>query len=263
MTLPQITTKQQTIIILLYRFRFSNRNQIQALLKHNYHSRIINWLNDLTKKEYIYRIYSTKRSEINNLAIYYLDHNGIGFLRGQAYPADNLDKLYREKNRSANFMAKQLLLADICLDLQTKSDDRIKYAAATASDLANPDYRYHFLADLNPDLIFSKKIQGSKKGLTKYYLLEMFEPTLPFYSVRKKIRNYIDFYYSNQWEIQTSKKFPILLLVCPTLAAMIKLKIYVKKLLTEDYENIELIIRFTYMEKVEASGIDGEIWESI
>ena len=43
-----ITPKQQTILRLLYRFRFLNRLHIQQYLSHTNHKRIILWLNDLT-----------------------------------------------------------------------------------------------------------------------------------------------------------------------------------------------------------------------
>ena len=58
--LLKITKKQQEIFILLYRFRFLNKIQIQAFLKHKNKKTINLWLQDLNEKQYLKRIYSKK-----------------------------------------------------------------------------------------------------------------------------------------------------------------------------------------------------------
>ena len=193
MSLPKITKKQQEILILLHQFRFLNRVQIQALLKHKNKKTINLWLPDLTNKQYIGRIYSNRIPEKMKPAVYYLVLGGISYLKTIGYQSVELQKLYRQKDRSENFIGKHILIADIWLDLQNKSDGKIKYMAATASDITDPDYKYHFLAEPGPDLVFVKDSKGTKQ----YYLLEIIEPTLPMYSIRKKIRNYFDFFFSN------------------------------------------------------------------
>lgn len=79
--LPKITKKEQEIIRLLYRFRFLNRVQIQALLGHKDYKTINMWLRDLREKQYVDRIYSTHYAERTKPAIYYLSVNGIRHLR--------------------------------------------------------------------------------------------------------------------------------------------------------------------------------------
>jgi len=71
MKLPNITTKQEEILKLLYRYRFLNRIQIQALLNHKDKRRIIAWLSDLRSKGYVEWIYSTDFTEKSKPAIYY------------------------------------------------------------------------------------------------------------------------------------------------------------------------------------------------
>jgi len=256
MTLPTITQKQQSILTLLYRFRFLNRIQIQKLLRHKYHKRIIDWLNNLTEKEYIGKIYSTKYGEINKPAIYYISINGIRYLKALGYPAEQLNRLYKEKEKTESLVSKLILIADICLDLQNKNDNDIKYLSATNSDLADKNYKFNFLNEISPDLVFLKDSDGMKK----YYLLEIFEPTLPQYSVRKKIKQYFDFYFSNTWEDNTQETFPTLLLVCPTTPALISTKRFARKLLSE-YDEIDLKIKFTENNKMQEVGVVGEIWE--
>ncbi len=55
-----ITKKQETIISLLFRFRFLDRAQIQKFLNHKDEARINEWLKDLTEKEYINRSFIRK-----------------------------------------------------------------------------------------------------------------------------------------------------------------------------------------------------------
>lgn len=256
MTLTKITQKQQSILTLLYRFRFLNRIQIQILLHHKYHKRIIDWLNDLTEKECIGKIYSTKYGEINKPAIYYISINGIRYLKALGYPAEQLNHLYKEKEKSESLVSKHILIANICMDLQNKGDANTKYLSATYGDLADKNYKFNFLVELAPDLLFVKV----SKNMKKYYVLEILDDTLPNYSIRKKIQNYIDFYFSNSWEDNTGEDFPVLLFVCPDLSKLISAKQYTRKLLSE-YDDIKLKIQFAEREKIQLSGVLSDIWE--
>lgn len=257
MTLPTITQKQQSILKLLYRFRFLNRIQIQILLKHKYHKRIIDWLKDLTEKEYIGRIYSTKYGEINKPSIYYLKINGIRNLKTLGYPVEQLNRLYKETEKSDSLVSKHILIANICLDLQSKNDDSIKYLSATNSDFADKDYKFNFLTEISPDLLFVK----TSKSMKNYYLLKIFEPTLPPYSIRKKIRNYFDFYFSNSWEDNTGEDFPTIILIFPDLSKLILAKRFVKNLLSEN-DGLKLEIKFENVQELEESKDKSIIWES-
>lgn len=264
MKTTNITNKEKEILKLLYQFRFLNRIQIQAFLKHKNKKRINEWLKDLTEKQYINRIYSNNFGENTKPAIYYIGINGIRFLKtSNDCLIERVRKLYRDKDRSAQFMAKSMLLADICLHLQDKSDEETIFTIATESDLINPDCPYHFLLEeMKPDLVFQKESKSKKKSMKKYYLLEAFDETLPRYSVRKRIKNYLDFYYSTSWESNTKESFPTLLFICPTLAMLIYAKRFTKKLLS-DYEDIELNIQFATQEEAKEHGITSEIWEEV
>ena len=259
MILPKITNKQQEILLLLYQFRFLNRIQIQALLNHKDYKTINSWLKDLNQKEYINRIYSNKAGDNMKPAIYYISLNGIRHLRSLELPSTQLRKLVREKEKSEHFISKHILIADIWLDFQSKSDDKVKYAAATSSDINDPDYKFNFLAELGPDMVFAK----ISKDIKKYHLLEIFEPTLPLYSVRKKIRNYIDFYFSNSWEDNTGEEFPTLLFICPTTSMLICSKRFAKKMLNEYDNETGIKIQFTTESNIKCNSVVGNIWEQI
>lgn len=264
MKTTNITNKEKEILKLLYQFRFLNRIQIQAFLKHKNKKRINEWLKDLTEKEYLNRIYSNKFGENTKPAIYYIGINGIRFLKtSNDCLIERVRKLYRDKDRSSQFMVKSMLLADIYLHLRDKSDDETIFTIVTESDLISPDCPYNFILDeINPDLVFQKETKNKNKSLKKYYLLETIDETLPRHSIRKRIKNYFDFYYSTSWESNTQESFPTLLFICPTLAMLIYAKRFTKKLLS-DYEDIDLNIQFAIQQEAKEVGITSEIWEEV
>jgi hypothetical protein len=81
MNLPKTTKKQQELLKLLCKYRFLNRIQIQALMKHKDCKTINLWLKDLREKQYAEWIYSTHFAEKTKPAIYYLSLNGIRHLK--------------------------------------------------------------------------------------------------------------------------------------------------------------------------------------
>ncbi len=96
MILPTITNKQKEILLLLYRFRFLNRIQIQKLLKNKDYKNINVWLKDLTDKNYTKRIFE-KKAGINQSAIYFISKNGIKFFRSHpGCEGEYLKKLSQE-----------------------------------------------------------------------------------------------------------------------------------------------------------------------
>lgn len=252
----KIKIKQQEILRLIFRFRFLNRIQIQTLLKHKHHNRINIWLKDLTQKEYIGRIYSTDFSEKNKPASYYLSLNGIRFLKSLDYSPEYLRKLNREKERLENFISKYLFLADICIDLQKQVDDKTKFAALTASDFADTKSKYNFLVSLLPDLVILKETMKAKNTtMKKYYFLQIFDINVPNYSVKKKLKDYLEFYFQNIWEDNTGESFPDLIIICTNKSQLISTKRLFKKLL-EDYQSPEdFHVRLAMINDVKENGI--------
>ncbi len=259
MTLPNITNKQQEIIKLIYQFRFINRIQIQKFLNHKDKKTINLWLKDLTQKDYLKRIYDGKTFGKNTIpAIYYLSLNGISFLKTQeGYDKKLLQKIYQEENRSEAFISDCQLLADVCLNLKAQSISGISFNFATVSDYTSPDYPYHFLAELTTQLVFTKQ----KKINKSYYLLEIFNTTLPMYRIRKRVKDYLAFLANYEW-MENFKSAPRILFICQTKELLIYTKRLTKKLLVDqDLEDIH--ISFALEEEVRKQGVTADIWEEI
>lgn len=254
-TLPSITTKQQEILTLIYKYRFLNRTQIQALLKHKDKRRIISWLKDLREKQFVdWRYDATNFIAKSQPAIYYLSINGIRYLRETGeYPSEELRKRYKEPARTQTYIDRCLLIADCFIALQVKSTDELEYSCVLLADYIDDKNPQHFLSELKPHLFFTKRHDGE----TINNVLENFELTLPRYQLRQRIKDYVD--YIDAWDEENSPA-PIALFICATTADLMYVKRRAKKQI-EESGNDDMIIRATTLEKVKATGVASAIWE--
>ena len=261
MPLPIKTAKQQEILLLIPQFRFLDRTHIQSLLHHKDEARINKWLTDLTRKEYIKRMYDNGIIGKNRrAAVFSLGQNGIKFLKTQGiYEKAFLYRLYRDKARSESFIDHNLQIAAICCELNNKNNNTLKYQYATESDFSRQDSPFYFLKSsaISADLVFSKKENGKK---VKYFMLSLFDTTLPRYRVKKRIRDYKEFYFANDWENSMNVPFPIVFFVFQTKERMIYAKRYTKTLFEDDRPD-GLSINFATADDVRTDGVTGAIWE--
>ena len=166
--LPKLTKKQQEILGLLYSFRFLNRIQIQALLRHKDPKTINLWLRDLRARGYVEWIYSTHFAEKTKPAIYYLSLNGVRHLRTLTrtveantdgntkqsdgstveiqplYPPEELRKRYKEPTRSQTYIDRCVLIADCCLELEREDAKNKAAGEDSASNTKSRTTRYNY-----------------------------------------------------------------------------------------------------------------------
>jgi hypothetical protein len=174
------------------------------------------------------------------------------------------------KDRSNDFIEKSLLVGKIVLDLKVAANHSqdpseeyaLSYSIGTATDIANPEYRFNFLTEYKPDLLVKrlKKKKTSKRTKSDYFLFAIIAPTLPHYSIRKLVKDFIELYDGYEWD-EISDTFPAIMIVCPTLATMIYAKRVTKGLLEDEDDPDDLHIQFTTTDKIKEHGITGEIWE--
>lgn len=275
MNLPKITTKQQTILQLLYTYRYLDRIQIQQALNHKDKRRILAWLKDLREKEYIGWIYSTDFIEKTKPAIYYLSLNGIRYLKTlerkdedsntiPLYPLEELRKRYKDDSRSRTFIDHSLLVADCMLALlafNRATPGKAGYSWIPEAKYIDPDHDFHFLAEhevLRPNLCMTR---FNKQGdVAANYLLEIFDATLPRYRMRRRLKAYVTYLDDQEWEAADPQ--PIILLVCPSVTELTYAKRATKKLIEDTYaDEGELRIWFTTAEILKREGVTGKIWE--
>lgn len=262
--LPPITTKQQEILTLIYRYRFINRTHIQVLLGHKDKRRIISWLKDLREKQYVdWRYDATDFIAKSQLAIYYLSINGIRYLRELgAYPNEELRKRYKEPTRTQAFIDRCLLVADCCIALKAKSSGNLQYEWVLPADYMGFDIEYDFLSELEPHLCFIKQDDEQTTG----YLLEVFDPLMPRYAIRKRIKDYVEYLAGGAWRDETEfDEPPVILIACPTVANLIYAKRRAKKEIEDNGldEDEASRVRFATIEKIKELGVTGRIWEEV
>jgi hypothetical protein len=265
MKLPAITHRQEVILKLLYRYRFLNRKQLQIMLKHKNKSLVLIWLKDLREKDYVQWIYSYDLDEKAKPAIYYLSLNGIRYLKStNEYPAEAIKKRYRESERSQRFIDTSMLLADCSINFRTNSNTINTYIT-TQADYAHGAHEFNFLVEsysnVKPQLII--KLENTKDGRTKNYLLEVFETCLPQYSLRKRLKQYVKFIDEGYWVGDRDDPEPIILLVFPTKELRVYARRKIREFLGDSVNSEDIHIWITTLEKLKTHGITAEIWDEI
>lgn len=276
MKLPSITQKQQTILILLYRHRFLERKQIQSLLGHTNKSRTIRWLKELREQEFIDWIYDADPTAISKPtpAIYFLSVNGIRLLRQLGYDEAELRKRYKDGNRQQDFIDRCLLLAGCAIHLEAKNKDgATHYIYALEADYTDPDNDYNLLSEseyIRPDLAFTKEAETDEAYINQTYIMQVFDPTMPRYMVKKKLSAYLEYFDSpepEEWVRQFGQEEqPIVLIVCPTIAELIYAKRYIKRELDDAWGGDipeEIKIRLTVLDKLKKRSMTAVIWEDV
>ncbi len=242
----KVTNKQLEILILLYRFRFLNRIQIQALLNHKDYKRINVWLKDLTNKNIIGRHYVNKIRENNKPAIYYLATKSKEILKDNSKVNEKLLKrVYREKTRSQRFIDHHIYLADFYLNLlKTIIDEKLHFF--TKTDLST----HYYLPYKRPDAYIARE----KGKNIKRYFLEIIDEKTPRFILRSLVDKYIDYYFTDKWQEKTSHPFPSILIACQSEDIKEYLEKYINQVLEEEPES-EVEFYLSQKEKIE--------WESV
>lgn len=243
-------------------------------MKHKDYKTINMWLKDLRENGYVGWIYSTDFAEKTKPAIYYLALKGIHYFKARNnHPVEELRKRYRESTRSQSYIDRCIMLANCCLALEhARNEDtpanQSWYFYETRADFTEDSY-YHFLLEsesINPDLCFSKEVYKERNDPVseRHYLLEIFDPTLPRYRIKKRLADYITYLddEGEDWKVATnSTRLPIVRFVCPNISELIYAKRRTRGLLAELWNDERLHIQFTTIEQLKASGVLANIWE--
>jgi hypothetical protein len=274
--LSKITSKQREIMGLLYQYRFLNRIQIQAFLRHKDKKTVNVWLKDLKAKGYIDWIYEPDDFALKTKpAIYYLSLNSIRHLKDNSdHPQEELRKRYRESTRSQSFIDRSILIADACLALDDARDEtsypQSWYFYETEAEYLEDSY-YHFILEselIKPQLCFQELNYdiGEPVAVAQYFL-EIFDPGLPRYRMKKRLSNYIEYLddEGEQWKKEErTDKLPNILMICPRTSDLIYAKRRTRGLIAEiwDEEDDEKpTIKFATMDDFKKRGVLGDIWE--
>lgn len=247
----------ELILILLYKFRFLNRTQIQILLNHKHFNRIIVWLNYLTEEKYIKRYYSQKFAGVP--AYYSLGTKGRKYFREHVKIKDIklhlLDRVWTEHSNSFKFKKHWMFLTDMyisLLSLTTKAEAKLTFYSKV--DLSGMKY----LIRPEPDGYFS--IQD-KNGITKRYFLDIFDEYPNWNDITKRINRYFYYYKKKYWQDHTGKSFPEIIFVCPNNTVKNSINKYTSKIL--ENQQVNIIFYLSTWEEIQKQGINRQVLHKI
>jgi hypothetical protein len=139
-------------------------------------------------------------------------------------------------------------------------DKGLHYAWVLMADYMDSESEYDFLKELKPHLCFIKQDGTQTTG----YLLEVLDPLMPRYAIRKRIKDYVAYVVSGDWQDETGYDDPpVVLIACPTVADLM----YAKRRARKEIEDNDLDedkasrIRLATSEKIKRVGVVGRIWE--
>lgn len=288
--LPNITEKQKEIMGLVYQFRFVNRKQIQRLLNHKDPKRINTWLKDLVDKRYLGRIYSHKLLENTKPAIYYLHNNGIIWVKRLLEEEfETLDfkyfkKFYQDKHASLTFINHCITLCELYVPFKeyerginvNKKKPKLEYSFETKTEMwikrqldLYPDEDFNEIKQYIPDL-YIEKVNNPEDSTIQVstFFLELFDPHMPRYAIKYRIRQYIKFREEGEdWKLYsgTDNKFPVILLIFPHQQKLNGLTKFINDELLRSYESANIVFHLTTYQKAMTETLVGKqtIWKEI
>lgn len=252
----EITGKKHDIHIYLYKFRFLNTHHIQKLLNHKSKTYVNDWLIDLTNKKYIKRYYSGKM-RLNGLpAIYYLGLKGRKYLKDlrdeghKEFKLSQLDRVYKEEGNSLAFKIKWLSLVDAYLSLiKLTSTTGAKLTFYTQVDLKG----MKDLIDPAPDAYFV--IEEKNKMVTRYFL-EYAAIYISKEEMEEKVKNYISYFKSNNWQNNTGHSFPKIILIIPKKSSQTSLNKFIKEQLNE--KSVDMDFYLSNRQEIKQYGVNKQ-----
>ena len=251
-----LTNKQLTILTLSYRFRFLDRLQIQTLLNHKEPRRIKSWLKDLSDKNILGRIYSSKLKENTKPAVYFLATKSRKILLDQENTNQKiLKRAYRDKNASQKLIDHCLFTAQFYLQLKNQAqENNQELHFFTKTDLAE----HYYLPYHRPDAYIA--LEDKVKQIKRYFL-EIIDEGTPRFMLRKKISQYIDYFDEGTWENRTLHDNPSLLFICPNQTIKEFLYKHIAQVLEEETSDLQFFL--SLKSDIQAEGITPSTWQLV
>ncbi|HUD18822.1 MAG TPA: replication-relaxation family protein [Patescibacteria group bacterium] len=250
-----LTKKQQTILTLIFTFRFINSKQLQTFLQHKDHRRINAWLKDLVEKEYIDRDFTPIYGTLTKPAVYFLARKGRDYTRNEygGWQEHYLARLREDRKRSKGFRIRCQIVVDCFLILF--ADQVAQYPQIITEQFIEgetlPSKQFHFftpalyeeldfmlLPHLKPDAYgYLKKSKRTTHAL--FYVLDAYIPRMMLRNYLKRIFTVLD---EENWESENIQSLQFYF-ICPNNMVIIYLKRFLSSFL-DNYYGKKLVFNF-------------------
>jgi hypothetical protein len=255
---PYLTKKQLYVLTLIYEFRFVNSKHIKVRLNQKLLSQPSRNIGLLHKNGYMGRIWSGKDRLNGTHAVYYLLPLGIQVLRANKPTANPkvLKNIYNDQNASKDFVKRCLVIGDINCELVRLFAERMTFF--TRSNMRKYDYFPNPL----PDGYIPIRLTNDN---FRYFFLDFYGLS-PLDSIaRRRIRQYVQYAESKEWENNTGSPFPTILMVFETSLLQKIMLGYVQRTINRSESLLEhLTFMATTLDKLKAAKDSEEpIWQKI
>lgn len=220
-----LNAKQDKLLKLIYKFRFASVDLLAELFSKD-RSSIYESLYILGQQNYVSKRYDKSYRLRAKPASYCLAPRGISYLRGNSeFSHTSLRNMYKNKSISEEHIDHCLTNLAVYLALNRQTNKA--FNIFSRSELAD----HSFFRVPQPDLYLSR--QQPQEGKQLNYMLDIFDPGLPFWVMKKRIRAYQN--HCEEAELPEGQNYPHILLIAPNERAEQKLQAVIEYLL-EDFE---------------------------
>lgn len=241
---------------MLYRFRFASSEQVAKFQEKPNSKAIQKRLKILEDQGLIAKHYDKSYKLKGKPAAYYLTPRGArAFAATIPRKPDeplNMKRLYKEKDVSEGFIEHCKNVLNIYLALKALYPTQGKLGYFTKSQLSYEKYEY-FPGPLQDACIHLKASNNDR-----YYFLDIFEDSQPFFVLIRRIKKYLDYAGSGDWEANGHTDLPTILLVVQNKSVLKRLRKRIAYELRESYE--ELFFATTRLEYILNPDYKGQVW---
>lgn len=284
-TLLDITKRQEQIVDLVFKFRYINRHQIQKILNHKDPKRINAWLKDLVEKGYLGRIYSHKLLENTKPAIYYLNNNGILFIKntkgGEYGNHEELEqkyikKFYQDKSASEIFINHSISICQLYIQLKEleKTKENSEYCIQTKTEMwiekqiENEKEDFTTIKEYIPDLHIEEFTNPENENIhSSVFFFTLFDAHVPRYAIRYKIDQYIKLHDEGNWRhvyAGLDDNFPVMFFILSDQRKVNSIRRYIRKQFEETFLDVEgMVFMLTTQEAALKTGVAENIWKTV
>lgn len=257
-TRRKLNQGQLDVLILLYKFRFGTTALLARSLGLKDGTYINSRLSILVEQRYVGRNYNSSYKLQGRPASYYLLPKAFQILKLQKEVTPKvLKNIYKDKGASERFVNHNLAVFSASDKLTTLYGNRVEFF--TKSDLSLEVFDY-FPQSL-PDAFITFKRSDSPRARNKYFFLDIFEDSSPFFVTARKVKQYLDYAENGDWG-ETGSKLPVNLVICESAALQKRLqKRFINVL--EDMEDDFMMYTTTKYLFESCSIADDDIWRSV
>lgn len=202
----KLNTEQLEVLELLYKFRFGSNDLFANYFGKKDRSFVFKRLSILLDQGLIGKRFDSSYRIKGKPAAYYLLPAGARVLQESRPDRPiNIKAIYKDKTVSEDFVNYCFEVFSLYCQLKRTYGDSIKFI--TKSQLAN---RYDYFEDFVPSVYIRLNVDGSEK----HFFLEYLQNSKPFFTILRRLGQYIEYADSGEWEAGTNSDLPKVLLVC-------------------------------------------------